>query len=374
MPEIEKVEIFRVNIPLRESYRISTAVQDIADYILVRIKGADGISGIGEASPLHGNSIDTSDQIYSSLCTLGQTLLGRDPFNLNSIHTSMDKAVSGNLYAKSAIDIALHDYCCRVLNIPLTKFIGGEYHHRISVIGSLGIYSKPSIAIKKARQLVESGYRTLKVKIGQSEAYDLEVLREVRKIDRSVKLRLDGNQAYKSNSALSHLRKMEKYEPELIEQPLPYWDMDGMRYLTRMLDTPIVADEAVSTPEDILNIIRTESADLVKVKVMRCGGIIRTKRICNVARAGGMSVIIGSGHQSSIGVAAELHVAMSSPEILTTGEMVGHLRLTVDTVKNPIMVNAGLAVMPSGPGLGVTLDENVLSNKKIMIQSKTLSA
>lgn len=374
MSEIEKVEIFRINIPLKEPYRISTAMQDFADYVLIRIKATDDIFGIGEASPLPGNSMDTSDQIFSSLCILGQTLLGQDPFNLSNIHASLDKVMPYNLYSKGAIDIALHDYCCKVLNIPLTKFIGGTYHRNISLTGSLGIYDRPSIAVRKARQLIESGYSTLKVKIGQSESYDLEVLRGLRKIDRSIKIRLDGNQAYRSNSVLSHLRKMEKYEPELIEQPLPYWDTDGMRYLTRNLDVPIAADEAVSTPEDMLNIIRTESADLVKVKVMRCGGITRVRRICDIARAGGMPVIIGSGHQSSIGVAAELHVAKSSPEISSTGEMVGHLRLRIDTVEDPIVVDAGVAVIPLGPGLGVTLNESIIANKKIMIQSKMLSA
>jgi muconate cycloisomerase len=165
------------------------------------------------------------------------------------------------------------------------------------------------------------------------------------------------------------LRRIEKYYPELVEQPLPYWDLKGMQELTKALDVPIAADEGISTAKDLMDTINMQAADLVKIKVMRCGGILRAKKICSVAEAAGMPVIIGSGHESSIGVSAELHMAASSPVILPVGEMVGQLRLTLDTVKNPVVINNGSTSITSNPGLGIKLNDILLQSGMVVGQS-----
>jgi len=97
------------------------------------------------------------------------------------------------------------------------------------------------------------------------------------------------------------------------------------------------------------------AADLVKIKVMRSGGLHRARKVCAVAEAAGLPVIVGSGHESGIGVAAELHLAVALRAIPYAGEMVGHLRLVEDLIEPSIEVTNGSAAPPEGPGLGVAL-------------------
>jgi len=237
------------------------------------------------------------------------------------------------------------------------RLLGGRFRDRVQLSGGpIGLLGSPEAAAERAARLVAEGFRTVKLKIGAPDGRDEETVRAVREaIGPAVELRLDANQAYTADRAIPLLRRLERYEPALIEQPVASWDLDGLAKVAAALDVPVMADEAVSTPADVLRILERRAADLVKIKVMRSGGLHRARKVCVVAEAAGLPVIVGSGHESGIGVAAELHLAVALRAIPYAGEMVGHLRLVEDLIEPSIEVTNGSAAPPEGPGLGVSL-------------------
>lgn len=358
MATLKVVEVIPVNLPLKEPYRIARALQERGEYVVFRIETDEGCWGIGEAAPFQGESEETqADIVATARQRLIPAVLGMEVFDLEAIHDRMDAVLPGHLFAKAGIDLALHDLMGKLLGVPVYRLLGGRYRERVPLSGGpIGLLASPQAAADRAARLVAAGFRTLKLKIGDPEGRDEETVRAVREaIGSRVELRLDANQAFTADRAVPLLRRLERYDPALIEQPVASWDLDGLAKVTAALDVAVMADEPVSTPTDVLRIVERRAADLVKIKVMRSGGLFRARKVCAVAEAAGLPVILGSGHQSGIGVAAELHLATAIRAIPYAGEMVGHLRLVEDLVEGSIPVHEGTAVVPEGPGLGITV-------------------
>src|SRR3990172_7587982 len=344
MPTLKAVEVIPVSLPLKEPYRIARALQERGEYVLFRLQTDEGQWGIGEAAPFEGESDETqADIVASARRHLVPAVLGMDVFDLEAIHDGIDQA--------------LHDLMGKLLGVPVYRLLGGRFRDRILLSGGpIGLLGSPKAAAERAARLVAEGFRTVKLKIGDPAGRDEATVRAVREaIGRDVELRLDANQAYTADRAVPLLRRLERYEPFLIEQPVAAWDLDGLAKVAAALDVPVIADEPVSTPTDVLRIVEKRAADLVKIKVMRSGGLHRARKVCAVAEAAGLPVIVGSGHESGIGVAAELHLAAATRAIPYAGEMVGHLRLVEDLVAGSIPVHDGAAAVPHGPAPGITV-------------------
>jgi L-alanine-DL-glutamate epimerase-like enolase superfamily enzyme len=353
---IARLDVQPVALPLVEPYRIATAVQRRGEYVLFRLTTDDGLVGVGEAAPFAGESEETQADIAAVAARyLAPAVAGMDPFDLEAIHARMDAALPAHLFAKAGVDLACHDLIGKRLGLPVYRLLGGRFRQRVPLSGGpIGFVESPSGAAERAARLVAAGFGTVKLKIGHPEGRDEETVRAVREaVGPRVELRLDANQAFTADRAVPLLRRLERYEPALVEQPVASWDLDGLARVAAALDVPVMADEPVSTPVDVLRVAERRAADLVKVKVMRSGGLFRARKVCAVAEAAGLPVVLGSGHESSIGVAAELHLAVALRAIPYAGEMVGHMRLADEVVAAPVPVEAGSAAPPEAPGLGV---------------------
>lgn len=353
--KIKKVTALPVRIPLKKPYVLSNVTQYAAEYVLVEVETENGTIGIGECAPFPGETEETQADIVPIIQTyLSKTIIGQDIFDLESIHHLMDCASPGHLFAKSGIDIALHDAIGKSLGIPVHKFIGGAYRSHVPVLGGMGIPANGAEAAVLAEELVTQGFKTIKMKIGKGKAHDIETVAAVRNtVGSGVEIRLDANQAYSADQAIPILRALEKYDLSLIEQPLPFWDWDGMAKVAAALDTPIMLDEPISAPPDIIKAYEKKAGDIIKIKVMRCGGIYKALKVCATAAACGFPVVLGSGHESGIGVAAELHLAAALAAIPYAGEMNGNGRLQKDIIEKGTDLRNGLATVPTEPGLGI---------------------
>ena len=207
------------------------------------------------------------------------------------------------------------------------------------------------------------GYAMLTIKVGFDVKEDIERVAAVRDaVGSGYPLEVDVNGAYNVEVAIPALRKMERYGIEAIEQPVPWWDLQGMKEVRIALDTPVTADESAWTPHDVANIARAGAADTICLKPVKNGGLFLSRRMAEMAEAAGMGVLMGSKHPLSPGTSAIIQFAAALPcvhGVLGYGSPLE--RLVDDICDPPLEMNKdGTVSLPAGPGLGVTLSQEKL--------------
>ncbi|MGQ0568604.1 MAG: mandelate racemase/muconate lactonizing enzyme family protein, partial [Armatimonadota bacterium] len=182
---------------------------------------------------------------------------------------------------------------------------------------------------------------------------DVERVRAVRRASGpDVRIRIDANQGYDPPTAIAVLRRLEDYDLEYIEQPVPQWNHAGMAHVRRATGVRVLADEAVHSPQDALNLIRTESADLFAIKFVKTGGLVRARQIVAIGEAAGIDCVVISPFETQIGAAAGLHMALSLP-------LGRHAHELTVFASQPGMASTGIRldgdqlIPAAAPGLGV---------------------
>ena len=360
--KIAEVMTAVVHMPFYKEFHISGGGSPGATHVLVKVVSDDEVEGIGEAAPLTAysdESYGTIEHVISEF--LRPALLGKDPMDQELIEAHLDMAIPRHTFAKAAVDMALYDLVGKALGLPAYKLLGGLYRREVPQAWSIGIADTEEM-VKEAVHFVEMGFHAIKIKIGRNPEEDLGHLAAVREaIGPKVKLRVDANQGYRSGEALSILRKMEKYDLEYIEQPLPRWDIEGLAALVAALDTPILADESAFTPQDVINLVRRRAADLINIKVAK-SGLSKGKRMAAIAEAAGMPCMVGSMIELGPGTAAGVHFAAATRNVTHPSELVGPLLFKDDVLERKIFSaepRGGYWQVSDEPGLGIKLQEDI---------------
>ncbi|HSN40000.1 MAG TPA: enolase C-terminal domain-like protein, partial [Burkholderiales bacterium] len=173
-------------------------------------------------------------------------------------------------------------------------------------------------------------------------------------------LRIDANAGYDADTSIKLAKMMAPYKLQLFEQPVPADDIAGMARVRReanAVGVPIMADESVLDHASLIRIIKADAADIVKVKVMKQGGFLNTRRMIATAEAAGVRCVVGHGFGLGVNTMAEIMLAATSQNVIDGLECVGPLKTRDDIVTHKLDLNAGSLPLPGGPGLGVTLDE-----------------
>jgi muconate cycloisomerase len=281
----------------------------------------------------------------------------------------MDLAVKGYPYAKTAVDEALYDIKGRALGVPVYELLGGLYREEIPVAHSLG-WMEYEEATSEAAAAVAEGIKTIKIKVGRSEGYDVGVVRQVRDtIGDEVDIVVDANQGWPTPKyAIRVLRQMEEYGIRYAEQPVE--GIARMAQVAQAVDVPIMADESAWTPQDVLEIAERRAADMISLYTTKPGGLFKAKKVAAVAEAAGLPLNVNGSHETGVGNAANLHLVASTAAVTEAGvfpvttiegdqptEMAGKMYLD-DIVTRPFVYRDGHLVVPSTPGLGIELDED----------------
>jgi muconate cycloisomerase len=144
---------------------------------------------------------------------------------------------------------------------------------------------------------------------------------------------------------------------QLFEQPVRADDLRGMASVRGAIGIPVMADESITDHASLIDVIRTQCADIVKLKVMKQGGLLNCRRMLETAAAAGMGVVVGHGFGLGINTAAEIMLAATSRAVLDGLECVGPLKTADDIVIEKLDLGHGALALPCGPGLGVELNE-----------------
>ena len=360
--KITNVECHRVTIPYRNPYRMAPGETLHKKQIIVLVETDEGITGIGETGvTLIERGGETQEAIYITIKKYFAPLLtGMDPFDIGLVIDRLEgfnQGRTGFLCAKAAVDTALYDIMGKAVGRPVAKLLGGIHRTNFKVSRSLGVKTPREMA-EDAVRLKAMGYAMLTIKVGFEVKEDLDRVAAVRDaVGSGYPLEIDVNGAYNVEVAIPTLRKMERYGIEAIEQPVPWWDLQGMKEVRIALDTPITADESAWTPHDVANIARAGAADTICLKPVKNGGLFLSRRMAEMAEAAGMGVLMGSKHPLSPGTSAIIQFAAALPcvhGVLGYGSPLE--RLVDDICDPPLEMNKdGTVSLPPGPGMGVAL-------------------
>jgi L-alanine-DL-glutamate epimerase-like enolase superfamily enzyme len=375
--KITKVECIPMTVPYRRPFVLAGGAVAGSTGVLLKLHTDEGITGIGDSGcASEWYSGETQDSLMALITNLyaRQILLGEDPFNTEKIMARMEKAVKNNNQSKAVVDYALHDIMGKKLGVPVYKLLGGKSVDKIT-LGHIVATGTPEETAAEARKVVGAGFKVLKVKVGyHSPEVDVENIRIIRKaVGDNVQVMVDANGSWTYFQALRVLRKMEKYDVALAEQPLPWWDVDGLARLRRKVNTPIFPDESATELKHLIEIIEKDAADGLFLKLAKAGGISRAKKWVSIAKAAGLSVSCGCMTGSGFEAAAQAHFLISDEWTSqfvqeNTGPLTVHNIL--DTVSEDIKddlaktlprYEGGFMWVPEGPGLGMELNEDVAS-------------
>ena len=362
---IQDVQARLVEIPLAKEWQISLYSSQTRQHVVVKVTSATGVFGLGEASPspaFMGEYGEAMVIVVEKL--IKPALIGLNALDLEKIHSTMDKVIHGNMAAKAAVDIALHDLIGKALELPVYNLLGGRYRDSVPLTWVVGIKPLKEV-LNEAQRYVNKGYKTIKIKLGRSPAEDLKVIRQVRKeVGKNVAIRVDANQAYTFDQAIRLFKSMEEYDIESIEQPLPAHDLEGMKSLAKILDTPIMADEAVFTPSDALKIAYERAADIINIKIGKVGGLYPARKIASIAQAAGIMCTVGSNLELEIGISASLHFALAASSATYPSDLfIGKDLHQYGIADIPSTIENGVAYLSDASGLGINPRKEIMYDR-----------
>jgi len=361
---ITAVESCIVEVPLRRPVRGVHGVTAVQRSVLVRVAAGDGLEGWGDVDPTPGYSRLSVEDIHETVAKLAPVLVGLDPFNVRRALAVMDERQEGRLEAKAAVEMALCDLTARALGVPVHALLGGRVKDRVTLNAWIGTVP-PAQAAAEARDWLARGFASAKIKIEGPDLAGLARVAAVREaVGDGLALRVDFNESLPLADAVPYIRRLEPFRLTLVEQPVPREQIGALAEIRRGIGVPLMADESVTGPASLIEIIRAHAADIVKVKVMKQGGLLRTLAMVETAAAAGLGVVVGHGFGLTLSTLAEATVAAVSPAVLDGCEAVGPLKMAGDVVTVPAVLDHGVLVLPDRPGLGADVDPGALARHR----------
>lgn len=356
---IQRIEVGSVEVPLTGEFATKHSRRTSQRGVVVRVTAETGAVGWGSVEPTRGYSRFGIEEVEAAVRVVAPVLLEGDALNFLRAHEQM-RPRCGVPEARAVVEMALFDLAGRVLGRPAWGFLGGAVRSVVRLNGWIGLVS-PAEAASEAAGWAQRGFTSAKVKVGHDFKEDVARVAAVREAaGPGFEIRVDANEGLDVEGGIRLGQALERYDVALFEQPVRREDVEGLATIRRKIGIPIMADEGVEGPDSVVRLIRHDAVDLVKVKVMKQGGLLPTLETVHVAAAAGLRVVIGHGFGLWLSTMAEVHVAAAAPAVIDGLECVGPLKIRQDIVRVPPDCSRGEIRIPDAPGLGVEPDEALL--------------
>jgi len=335
--KIESIDLYRTRIPIVKPYYLSFAKIDQFEtfYCVLCISGREIWS---EITPLFGYSSERENDVWARLNVIAKFILGNDVIaareKIRKNFMQFAFSVSPFLTAMDVYEFMNHDEEIN-FRYPLCAVISGEVQEEI---------------IDNFQECVESGYQTIKLKIGKNYKNDIDHICLLSELAQkySVDIRLDANQAYTYQEAQTVLRHIMNETIEYLEQPLKRDRWDEMQLLKSEFDFPLLLDESIWTMDDLKLAYEKNACRYIKLKLYKHGGFNETRELIREAKALSLNTILGNGVQSDLGCLYEACLAQEYLPKKYPGEMNGFLKQKEPLLKQPLYVDKGYLVCEKG--------------------------
>lgn len=365
--KITNIHLTPLHCAFKQPYHWSLGVTYGAPVILVEIETDVGVTGIGEsvASPVHAPVLAILEDAVPLF--IGQSVYDSNRLIWDYYQHGFNAKGTGRApryfsQAMTGIELALWDAIGKQAKLPLHQLLGGKVRDKLEYFGFIQGDTPAELALH-AGELVRQGFKVLYVKIGRGAELDVDIVGAIRKkIGSKVRLRLDANEAWDMLTARRMFEALEPFDPEFIEQPVPApTGPEGLARLRAVTKTPIAADQTVYSPEDVYDICRNRSADVIILGMHETCGVVRFRKAAAIAEAAGLNICIHGVFETGITTSATNQVAATINNMDDGNQIMGQL-LVEDIISRPDLVPKNGA-LPIGdlPGLGFEINRDAVS-------------
>ncbi len=360
MERITRIAAYQVDLPLHEgSYNWSggKSVQ-VFDSTVVRVETASGVAGHGEVCPLGPAYLPAyAAGARAGIAELAPHLIGEDPTRLEALNRTMDAALKGHPYVKSAIDVACWDVLGQVAGLPVATLLGGRYGESFLLYRAISQQSPAEMADNVAGYRAE-GYRKFQLKVGSDPETDVERIRAVAAVlEPGDVLVADANTGWLPHQAARVVRAVRDVDV-YVEQPCATYE--ECLAIRRRTDHPFVLDETIDSLHTLLRGHADGAMDVVNLKIGKLGGITRARQARDLCVALGIAMTIEDTWGGDIATAAIAHLAHSTPPELLFSSTDFNSYVTVRNADGAPQRENGRLAAPLAPGLGVEPRMDVL--------------
>ncbi len=375
MTKIESVSSCAVRVPLDTVTSFATRTVSERHYLLVKVRGDDGVEGIGFCYV--GNKAGALGTVAVREL-LAPVLIGEDPTRVEGLWTGMyrEAILHGRagtvMRALSALDIALWDRNARACDLPLSKYLGGHARETVPVYASGGYYLDGKTDEMLGEELAgyaAEGFKAVKMKVGRlspvEEEARISAAREALEAD--VLLMLDANNAWADlPTALQYMRRYEPYEPYWIEEPFPVDDIANHARLVERTPVIVATGEIEAGRWRFLELLEKDAAGILQTDAAVCGGITEFRRIAQTAASFGVPLCPHWFHDLHV------HLVAADPNgrfvEYFPDDQVLNFRVLLD---RQLEVREGELVVPTGPGLGFDFDAKAVEKFALVPWAET---
>ena len=370
---IQTIDVIPLRLPVARVLTLSrgaaTNASTGAPHILVRIVDDDGVTGWGEARPSHRWSYETEETVVTTIRTyLAPALVGQDEHDIAHLHALMDAVIApgvqiGQPIAKSAVDLALHDLLGKQQGLSIGGLLGRGHATPVSLGFVVSAHSIED-AVQQTAEGKAKGYHGFKVKTGIHPETDLEMMQEIMRVAAGAPVWVDANQGWDYNTAVRLSRELAILGVKVIEQPLAATNITGYAELVRRSDVPIVLDESIYSPRDLVQHIRLGALNGLVIKLCRVGGIFWARQLAEMALAADL-MLLGSGlTEGRVSLHAGAAV-FSAFGISMPVDLNGPQFLADDMVAGPFEIPGRRVVLTDSPGIGVEPDPEKVERYRV---------
>jgi L-alanine-DL-glutamate epimerase-like enolase superfamily enzyme len=354
-------DLAMLRIPLRTPFRTALRTVRAVEDVVFRLHADGGQVGYGSAPATPQITGDTHADIIAALRNaIGPALAGGGLAELPVLLARVQAALPGCVSGKCAAEVALHDLAGQAQGLPLFRLLGGSVRE-VETDLTISVDAVPKM-LADVEDALARGFRALKIKLGKDAAEDVVRVRAIHAaVGRRASLRLDANQGWSAAQAVAVMQALEAagVHAELIEQPVPAADLDGLAAIARAIRTPVMADESAFSAAQVEEIGRRRAAAIVNIKLVKAAGIAGALAIAAAARRHRLGAMMGCMLEGPIGVAAAAHVAAACADVVTRADLDGPSLCVFDPVRSNVDFDGPRIRLGEGPGLGITAIEGL---------------
>jgi muconate cycloisomerase len=359
-PVVERVETQLIDLPTIRPHKLSVATMHGQTLMLVKVYCSDGVIGIGEGTTIGGLAYgaESPESMKIAVDTYFRPIMvGQDATAVRSLMARVGKVVKENRFAKCAVETALLDAHGKRLGLPVSELLGGRLRSRLAVAWTLASGDTARDIAEAEEMLDLRRHRIFKLKIGlktlqEDIAHVAAIKRELG--DRGA-VRVDVNMAWGELDAAYGMAALADVGCELVEQPVA--SSAALARLVRRYPVALMADESLHGPESAFDLAKVHGADVFAVKIEQSGGLYNSQHVAAIADAAGIGLYGGTMLEGGIGTVASAQVFSTFPNLQWGTELFGPLLLTEEILGTPLDYSDFELTIPTGPGLGIELDE-----------------